>query len=129
MGRRGLRMVNLTMRLATVAVLIALAASHGRDDGASASVDDSDVYAILQPDLSDPINALEHQVNQQLAQDEAKVQRDMPQELTNADTALDKATSAAVAVVSRQEARLNQKLMQHVSPQVELGDPTPAKDP
>merc|ERR1712166_171480 len=99
------------------------------DDGITASVDDSDVYAILQPDLSDPINALEHQVNQQLAQDEAKVQRDMPQELTNADTALDKATSAAGAVVSRQEVRLNQKLMQHVSPQVELGDPTPAKDP
>merc|ERR1712153_290448 len=94
-------MVNLTMRLATVAVLIALAASHGRDDGASASVDNADVYAILQPDLSDPINALEHQVNQQLAQDEAKVERSMPKKLINADTALDKAADAATVVVSR----------------------------
>merc|ERR1712086_451180 len=122
-------MVNLTMRLATVAVLIALAASHGRDDGASASVDNADVYAILRPDLSDPINALEHQVNQQLAQDEAKVERSMPKKLTNADTALDKATDAATVVVSRQEAQIHKELMTHVSPHaVELGDPTPTID-
>ena len=119
-------MANLTMRFVLAAVLFVAAAGHGRDDGASASVDNADVYAILQPDLSDPINALEHQVNQQLAQDEAKVERSMPKRLTNADTALDKATDAATIVVSRQEARIHKELMTHVSPQaVELGDPTP----
>ena len=107
-------MANLWMRFAALAILIALAASHGRDDGASASVDNADVYAILRPDLSDPINALEHQVNQQLAQDEAKVERSMPKRLTNADTALDKATDAATVVVSRQEAQVHKELMTHV---------------
>ena len=126
-------MANLAMRLTAVAIvlsgLIALAASHGRDYGASASVDNADVYAILRPDLSDPINALEHQVNQQLAQDEAKVERSMPKRLTNADTALDKATDAATVVVSRQEAQIHKELMTHVSPRaVELGDPTPTID-
>lgn len=85
-------------------------------------MDDVDVQAILKPNMQDPVNAMERDIQLKLQGAEGMVENAMPKRLTSADEALDIQTSAATVLASKREARIQQKLMRKRAPHVRLGE-------